>query len=230
MEVGEDAAMKIAHELLEEGQGSVSGTVEGRDARERTARKALKGFRDSASLMEVVVDASLVDARKERKGALCSAKHTVVGNGAHSWVAPKARREARRSVKDMEEVRDAPFKETILAPRVFTEVLISAWLMAVGRDVRFLNARRALEGGLTSVSGTVEGRGASLKDVGRALKVVLTFARRMEEGSVVRGVIPRLSMLRVNLLLVLVPRLLEVRLVSVRFITVWLRITGFTEE
>lgn len=229
MEVVEDAAMRIAHELLEEGQGSVSGTVEERDAKERTALKALKGFRDSASLTEVVVDASLTDARKERKGALCSAKHTVVGNGAHTLVAPKARKEARRSVKDMEEVNDVPFKETILAPRVFMEVLISVWLMAVVRDVRFLNARRALEGGLTSVSGTVEGRGASLKDAGKARKAVLTFARRMEEGSVVRGVIPRLST-RVNLLLVLVVRLLEVRLVSVRFITVWLRITGFTEE
>ncbi|CDY08361.1 BnaC09g12350D [Brassica napus] len=41
---------------------------------------------------------------------------------------------------------------------------------------------------------TVEGRDASLKDVGKARKAVLTFARRMEEGSVVLGVIPRLSM------------------------------------
>ena len=229
MEVVEDAAMKIAHELLEEGQGSVSGMVEERDAKERTALKALKGFRDSASLMEVVVDASLVDARKEHKGALCSAKHTVVGNGAHTRVAPKAQKEARRSVKDMVEVRGVLFKRVSLAPRVFTEVLISAWLMAVVRDVRFLSARRALEEGLTSVSGTVEGRDASLKDVGKARKVALTFARRMEEVSVVRGVILILSM-RVNLLLVLVPRLLEVRLVFVHSITVWLRITGFTEE
>ena len=229
MEVGEDAAMKIAHELPEEGQGSVSGTVEERDAKERTAQRALKGFRDSASLTEVVVDASLVDARKERKGALCSAKHTVVVNGARTLVAPKARREARRSVKDMEEVKDARFKRVILAPRVFMEVLISAWLTAVVRDVRFLNALRALEEGLTSASGTVEGRGASLKDVGKARRVVLIFARRMEEGSVVLGVMLRLSM-RVNLLLVLVPRLREVRLVFVHSIPVWLRITGFTEE
>jgi len=229
MEVVEDAATKIAHELLEEGQGSVLGTVEERDAKERTARRVLKGFRDSASLTEVVVDASPTDARKERKGALCSAKHTVVGNGARTRVAPKARREARRFVKDMVEVRDVPFKRVILAPRVFMEVLISAWLTAVVRDVRFLSALRALEEGLIFASGTVEGRGASLKDVGKARRVVLTFARRMEEGSVVRGVIPRPSM-RVNLLLVLVPRLLEVRLVSVHSIPVWLRITGFTEE
>ena len=229
MEVVEDAAMKIVHELLEEGQDSVLGMVEERDAKERTARKALKGFRDSASLMEVVVDANLRDARKERKGALCSAKHTVVVNGAHTRVAPKAQKEARRSVKDMEEVRDVRFKRVILAPRVFMEVLTSVWLMEVVRDVRFLNAQRALEEGLISVSGTVEERGASLKDVGKARKAVLTFARRMEEGNVVRGVILRLSM-RGSPLLVLVPRLLEVRLVSVHSITVWLRITGFMEE
>lgn len=229
MEVVEDAAMKIVHELLEEGQDSVSGMEEERDAKEKTALKALKGFPDSAFLMEVVVDAKLMDAQKEHKGALCSAKHMEVVNGVHTRVAPKAQKEARRSVKDMEEEKGVPFKEVILAPRVFMEVPISVWHMVEVRDVRFPSAQRVLEEGLISVSDMVEERDASQKDVGKALKVVLTFARRMEEGNGVLGVIQRLSMLD-NPLLVLVPRLLEVRLVFVHSITVWFRITGFTEE
>lgn len=101
--------------------------------------------------------------------------------------------------------------------------------MAVVRDVRFPNAQRVLEEGLISVSDMVEERDASLKDVAKVLKVVLTFAKHMEEGNGVRGVSPRLSM-RDSRLLVLVPRLLEVRLVFVHSITVWSRITGFMEE
>jgi len=229
MEVVEGAAMKIAHELLEEDQDSVSGTVEERDAKERTALKALKAFQDSVSLMVVVGDVNLMDAQKEHKGVQCSAKHTVVENGVHTQVAPKEQKEARRSVKDMEEVKDVPFKEMILAPRVFTEVPISVWHMAVVRDVRFPNAQRVLEEELISVSDMVEERDVSLKAVAKVLKVVPTFAKHMEEGKGVRGVNPRLSM-RDSLLLVLVPRLLAVRLVFVHSITVWFRITGFTEE
>lgn len=84
MEVVGDAAMRIVHELLEEDQDSVSGMVEERDVKERTALKALKAFRGSASLTVVVGDVSLMDAQKEHKGAQCSAKHTVVVNGVHT--------------------------------------------------------------------------------------------------------------------------------------------------
>lgn len=77
--------------------------------------------------------------------------------------------------------------------------------------------------------GMVEGRGVSLKDVGKACRVVLIFVRCMGEGSVVCGVILRLSMW-VNFFLVFVFCLLEVRLVFVYFIIVWFRIIGFMEE
>lgn len=221
--------MRIVHELLEEDQDSVSGMVEERDAKEKTALKALKAFRDSAYLMEVVVDVNPMDAQREHKGAQCSAKHMVVVNGVHTRVAPKVQKEAHRSVKDMEEVKDVPFKQVILAPRVFMEVPISVWHMAVVRDVRFPNAQRVLEEGLISVLDMVEEKDVSLKDVAKVLKVVLTFAKHMEEGNGVRGVILRLSMRDIPLL-VHVPRLLEVRLVFVHSITVWFRITGFMAE
>lgn len=227
MEVVEDAAMRIVHGPPGENLDFVSGTVEGRDVRKKTALRALKAFLDFASRMVVVVVANLLDAQRGHKEARCSARHMVVENGVHTQVAPRVQKGAHHSAKDTEEEKDVLSKEVVCALRVFMEGPISVWHMAVVRDALCLDAQRVLGEGLSSVSDMVEARGASLKDVTKVLKGVQTFARHMEEAKGVHGGILEPNMPTSPL--VLVALLLEVRLVFVHSIAVWCMIRGSME-
>lgn len=60
--------------------------------------------------------------------------------------------------------------------------------MEVVRDVLFTGALKAPEVGQITVSGMVEANDASMKLVGKAHKVVLTFVRPMVEERDVNGV------------------------------------------
>ena len=147
----------------------------------------LKGRLGCASLMEEDAVVSTKNVIRVHKGALCIAKHMVVGNDAHLQGVPKVLKEAPHCVRHMVGGSAAFSMEVAFAQKVCMEALTSVLLMVVERGVLLQVAPRVHVAVLTVVSGMVGGRDASLKGVGRAHEGAQIFARHMvgeSEGGV----------------------------------------------
>lgn len=143
----------------------------------------LKGRLGCASLMGVDAVVSTKNVQREHKGALCFARHMVVGSDAHLQGVPKELKEAPHCARHMVGGSAAFSMEVAFAQRVCMEAQTSVLLMVVERDVLLQVAPRVHVAVLTVVLGMVGVSGASLKDVGRVLKEAQISARPMVEES-----------------------------------------------
>lgn len=147
----------------------------------------LKGRLGCASLMEVDAVVSTKNVVRVHKGALCIAKHMVVGNDAHLQGVPKVPKVAPHCARHTVGGNAAFLMEVAFAQKVCMEALTSVLLMVVERGVLLQVAPRVHVAVLTVVSGMVGGSDASMKAVGRVLKGAQISARHMVEESDVVG-------------------------------------------
>lgn len=113
-----DAVTRVVLVPHEGNLGCAFGTVEARDAKWITARRARRASPVSASRTEVVGDVSFWHARRGLRGARCFARRMVEANGAHLKGAPRVLRVARLFARAMVGGNDARLKAGEFVQRV----------------------------------------------------------------------------------------------------------------
>lgn len=154
-----------------------------RDVRSKAALGALRAKLVCASPMEVDVAANSRIVPRVLKVALCTVRHTEVGNAAYLQGAQKVLRVALLSARPTAAESVVCMMVGVYARRVCMEGPTTVLLMVVENVVLFQDAARVHVDALHAVSSTEEVSAAKLKIVERAHKVALTFAKLTEVAS-----------------------------------------------
>ncbi|CAD6344148.1 unnamed protein product [Miscanthus lutarioriparius] len=170
--------MKGAKGQHEANRACVSSMVVVRGAKSQTAQRAPKGGQACALLMVAGTAVSMLGAGRELRAAPISAKPMVAARDAHTLTV-RVQREARHSAKHMEA---ASVVQPTAARRACLVGPSSASRMEVGRGARLKDAGRAQEAGRTVVLAMVGASDATSLAVERARREAPTSASHTVEA------------------------------------------------